>query len=358
MDPVTAIGLVSAILSFIGFGTKLVRGTIEIYGTADGVLAENRSREAVAGKMKELAARMAPPDAGGKAPQLAGKDKDLCDLAAECRAISEKLVELLGRIKPRDPGRKLQSLWAALRSVASEREREELERRLDYCRGQLELQVAFLTKQSVDSLVESAKKDGARLQALQEAQEQLRQSVQAAPLSPEAAASLRQMLGLHEDALSAVYQDKILRSLAFDSMRQRYDAVKEAHAKTFGWILEPEQAAMRDVIDKRQLETRCEAREKFTGWLSSGRGIFHVSGKLGSGKSTLMKFLSDHPRTKEELKIWAGEFGTTHHPSCYPFLSNPSVYRNSRARICQVLLLETGRGSAEIPGRPLPNSSP
>jgi tRNA A37 threonylcarbamoyladenosine biosynthesis protein TsaE len=53
-----------------------------------------------------------------------------------------------------------------------------------------------------------------------------------------------------------------------------------------------------------------ESREKFTDWLSSTRAlfpIFHISGKLGSGKSTLMKYLCCHSRTMEELEKWAGK---------------------------------------------------
>ena len=40
-------------------------------------------------------------------------------------------------------------------------------------------------------------------------------------------------------------------------------------------------------------------------WLTSGSGIFHISGKLGSGKSTLMKFLCESSRLSELLSHWA-----------------------------------------------------
>jgi Cdc6-like AAA superfamily ATPase len=44
------------------------------------------------------------------------------------------------------------------------------------------------------------------------------------------------------------------------------------------------------------------SREPFLQWLSTDTGIFHISGKPGSGKSTLMEFLCDHDRTKKELQ--------------------------------------------------------
>lgn len=51
----------------------------------------------------------------------------------------------------------------------------------------------------------------------------------------------------------------------------------------------------------------CEHAQKvFLEWLRTGDGIFHVSGNPGSGKSTLMKFLSQNKRTRQELKAWAG----------------------------------------------------
>ncbi|KAI0019859.1 hypothetical protein F4780DRAFT_397335 [Xylariomycetidae sp. FL0641] len=50
-----------------------------------------------------------------------------------------------------------------------------------------------------------------------------------------------------------------------------------------------------------------EARQKFTTWLAHKNGIFHISGKPGSGKSTLMKFICQHPRTLEYSRAWAGD---------------------------------------------------
>ncbi|KAI1424660.1 hypothetical protein F5Y12DRAFT_796883 [Xylaria sp. FL1777] len=45
----------------------------------------------------------------------------------------------------------------------------------------------------------------------------------------------------------------------------------------------------------------------FTPWLQSGSGVFHVSGKAGSGKSTLMKHIWLHNHTQEHLEAWSGD---------------------------------------------------
>jgi len=56
-----------------------------------------------------------------------------------------------------------------------------------------------------------------------------------------------------------------------------------------------------------ELELHQRTRQSFLKWLNSGNQIYHISGKAGSGKSTLMKSLSQHPRLMKELKTWAGD---------------------------------------------------
>ncbi|OTA55289.1 hypothetical protein K449DRAFT_177860 [Hypoxylon sp. EC38] len=52
-------------------------------------------------------------------------------------------------------------------------------------------------------------------------------------------------------------------------------------------------------------ENLIEARNGFISWLEQDAGIFQISGKPGSGKSTLMKYLTRHPKTREHLTVWA-----------------------------------------------------
>jgi ATPase subunit of ABC transporter with duplicated ATPase domains len=72
----------------------------------------------------------------------------------------------------------------------------------------------------------------------------------------------------------------------------RHAKVAEAHRKTFSWIFE----------DASQGPS---GEFKFQDWLLFQEGIYWIMGKAGSGKSTLMKYLYHHQRTKEALKSWA-----------------------------------------------------
>ncbi|KAK4210400.1 hypothetical protein QBC37DRAFT_403470 [Rhypophila decipiens] len=76
----------------------------------------------------------------------------------------------------------------------------------------------------------------------------------------------------------------------------RMEEVHEAADETFGWILEV--AADTSLGDSDEIN--------FAKWLKNGLGVFHVTGKPGSGKSTLMKYIVDDPRTSGLLAHWAG----------------------------------------------------
>ncbi|KAF6831911.1 hypothetical protein CMUS01_07149 [Colletotrichum musicola] len=100
----------------------------------------------------------------------------------------------------------------------------------------------------------------------------------------------------------------ILKKLYFDSIYSREDNIENADSNTFRWMIEEEpgdsEGETQDSLDKTR---RKEAREQFQGWLSGRSGIFHISGKAGSGKSTLMKLLFTDAQSRVELRRWAGE---------------------------------------------------
>ena len=86
---------------------------------------------------------------------------------------------------------------------------------------------------------------------------------------------------------------RILDSLCYKSMRARHDRVAHAHANTFEWIFNSE-----------SLSSDHPNQNSFTNWLSCGSGLYWITGKAGSGKSTLMKFLVGHPSTSKALDVW------------------------------------------------------
>ena len=110
---------------------------------------------------------------------------------------------------------------------------------------------------------------------------------------------LQKLMAYSESIYQTIVEERILKAIGFERMGDRFDQISEAHAKTFDWILERSNAPPAE-------ETQPLDQISFAEWLASGNGIFHISGKLGSGKSTLMKFLCSDDRTTGYLRIWAG----------------------------------------------------
>jgi hypothetical protein len=95
----------------------------------------------------------------------------------------------------------------------------------------------------------------------------------------------------------------ILDQLHFDTLDDRHLAIKDAHARTFEWIFS-QQTPVEATTGR---ESVTNASTKFVEWLTTSQShVYWVSGKPGSGKSTLMKYLCENPRTRSELRSWSG----------------------------------------------------
>lgn len=108
---------------------------------------------------------------------------------------------------------------------------------------------------------------------------------------------LCQCLSSSERAATQLSKEQaVLRSLSFRSMTARQSSIVEAYSKTYEWIFRSSQLPLSDA----------RSRIKFVEWLQSPERIYWVSGKAGSGKSTLMKFLYENSTTHQMLRYWTG----------------------------------------------------
>jgi len=158
------------------------------------------------------------------------------------------------------------------------------------------------TKTTLQSLVASAATNNNQLRELTENVDQLRHHI--ASINPEESKHVSNLITLQQSAFDMVVQQRVLKGLRFERMHGRYDMVQDAQYNTFRWMLEAREA---DGNNPSYIRKKDEMRQEFVDWLASSGGVFHFTGKLGSGKSTLMKFLCEHPRTKELLNQWAGK---------------------------------------------------
>lgn len=95
-------------------------------------------------------------------------------------------------------------------------------------------------------------------------------------------------LSLAESSLCVIAKEQsFLRTLNFASRLFRHDDIPLAHKKTFQWAL-AEQLPQPE-HETEQCSGLTNDQPFLLKWLRHGDGAFWVSGKAGSGKSTLMK---------------------------------------------------------------------
>ena len=91
-----------------------------------------------------------------------------------------------------------------------------------------------------------------------------------------------------------VAHQQLLESLFFPEIVSRQEQISEAYQGTYQWIFDPPTSE----------RVRNVRSSNFHDWLETGDGIYWISGKPGSGKSTLMKFIVREHQTLQLLENW------------------------------------------------------
>lgn len=121
------------------------------------------------------------------------------------------------------------------------------------------------------------------------------------------------------------HEEFVLSGLNFEQRPERHNSIPKAHMRTFNWLFD---ASSDDDSSQR----------RFVEWLKGGEGVYWISGKPGSGKSTLMKFACQHRSTMEHLSTWAkGERVVV---ACHFFWSAGSPMQRSREGLMRSLLYD------------------
>lgn len=98
--------------------------------------------------------------------------------------------------------------------------------------------------------------------------------------------------------LDSKIEDAILDSLSFPDMDDRGTMVQAAYQETFQWIFR---------ANNHAVPNQGNGRANFSNWLESeDKSIYWITGKPGSGKSTLMKYIMQQPALERHLAKWAG----------------------------------------------------
>ncbi|KAF8848889.1 hypothetical protein BDZ45DRAFT_253975 [Acephala macrosclerotiorum] len=140
-----------------------------------------------------------------------------------------------------------------------------------------------------------------------------------------------------ENQVRRTVEEAILDDLRFPSMDYRKEEVAETYPETFGWIFEP---------SKAQDDTDDHHWSNFADWLTHGSGIYWINGKAASGKSTLMRYICDDPRTLTLLRPWASP--TTPTRAEFFFWNSGSLDQRSQHGLLRTILFDTLQKRREL----------
>ncbi|CZR67413.1 uncharacterized protein PAC_17312 [Phialocephala subalpina] len=318
MDPLSAFGLAASIVQFIDFTDTLFSGTFEIFKSATGNTKANFDLMTVTNDLnslnQDLRSSLAKATSAGKS--LSKADIELDDICKSCSDVAGQLIRALERLKTQKEHRLWASFQKALLTVWTENDVKTLGKQLQTFRMQISLRISASLHQQVESIQAKQSSHGQllskSLQVTQElSQSLLKQMDQNSRWQAKVIDTIRNSTGpqnpmwdargLTSDAEDQFnfyksyadrFQASLLQSLSFTDRTRRSDGVSYPHPETFEFIFSP---------------TAEPKSPKFMGFLQSDQKLFWITGKPAAGKSTLMKLISDDPRTVLYLKSWAAD---------------------------------------------------
>lgn len=177
------------------------------------------------------------------------------------------------------------------------------------------------------------------------------------------------MMEMTASQASAAEHHQLLKSIQYATMNERRNQIVESHEDSFQWIFGPKQDNVHSDAESDDFERLSEPENEtdddeweqfyngsieqslilessrsFLRWLhSEGPMLYWISGKAESGKSTLMKFLVDEPRTRAEL-------GVSTVLSHFLWMAGQPMDRSIRGSTCSLLhqLLLTDPGLSAV----------
>ncbi|KAH7091669.1 hypothetical protein FB567DRAFT_279507 [Paraphoma chrysanthemicola] len=310
MEPIAALSLAANILQIIDFAASLVSTSQQIYEAGSSVKV--REVELSVRDFNDLNKTLKSwvrPDVHALGP-LTKDQQDLEILALESEKVAQELLDALSGLRLYGPPSKFDSVARALKTAWNKRKIDDIKHRLGELRQ--EIQFRILVTSNDDRVKELDRVEQAIVKCVLDDKDKLAAAMTAHNADSahrhqqsEAIASSR-----HEQLVSLIYGvgltnisnddnskemeaiKKIKVALDFQIMEDRFDDIATAHQRTFEWVLQgstDEQATWSNLLD----------------WLKEGSGIYWMSGKAGSGKSTLVKFLHRHKRLMDALRVWA-----------------------------------------------------
>ncbi|KAK0616675.1 hypothetical protein B0T14DRAFT_250916 [Immersiella caudata] len=400
MEPTGAIGVAAAAIQFLDFGSRLLSSSCDIYRSPSGQTAKQVALSAIIDDLSSLLNQVEQTISirlrSGSHPSPA--EDQVLRLCKECKSLVAPVSQSLSRLQDdqatgscfgsQDASGKtdrtvLAALRLALKAVWNEAEIIETFNKLDAMKRRITAAALF-------ALWDDTKRIGHRQEQrqmqfshrLDEMAEMLRSPSSKYPATPQGAAESpdrltrtgEQVGGSSGDLIATLndtssgetqrvrselitylwdpqrrpkqpewsspnsedpdmastqsaFQHFIAQSMAFGEIQLREQTMPKAFEKTYEWIFE----------SKVSTDTHDAQRPSFPEWLESDtKELYWITGKPGSGKSTLMNYVLQNQSLRRHLSKWSGSLPLL--VTCYyAWLSGADLQKSSEGLMMTVL---------------------
>jgi hypothetical protein len=327
MEAVAAVGVASAAVQFLDFSVKTLAACKEIRDSSTG---STKANEELTRSVKQLKAMQKTLQQS--AHTLSNTYRQLLRAIQDCSRVADELLQLLEYV--REVAQKsLGTMRAALRQVREGKRIEKLQTQLSSCQNRFHL---ALTAEMRDSLLKKLEEQNKNTDSMQSiilqkfdfTNDQIhtldknitqiggaarKQISELDTRQQKASANLRRgQRDLSRNitsqfaniSISATHQN-FLDSLDFPEMFARQESMKKNLPGTYDWVFDAKLPSSDDKVNKDDVELR----GRINNWLraTTGPPVFWISGKPGSGKSSLTSFIMSGKRTSNSLRTWAGD---------------------------------------------------
>ncbi|KAI0104231.1 hypothetical protein GGR51DRAFT_522080 [Nemania sp. FL0031] len=291
MDPLSALSLACNIIDLVSKAIKGVVAIVEVSKSANGVSNANetinREADGLKGIVEDLRGYQSQP-----AYETA--DRKVQEISTTLISRCDELQKVLNGCKSSRRFGILSATNAYLKVLHKKEDIEHLQNNIVSSRDELFRWIAKNTHARVNDIMKglaTVTQTSHQIQiTLDDVDAQLRKLGDTSNLTENGAT-----VGV-EEIREGVADRVILQLLYFRDLGSRLEGVVVPEQGTFEWIFTDPEVVLR---------SHPRLGMTFPQWLESGDGIFHICGKPGSGKSTLMKYIYSNPTAMKQLAKWS-----------------------------------------------------
>ncbi|KAI1390577.1 uncharacterized protein F4822DRAFT_393615 [Hypoxylon trugodes] len=297
MDPFTAFGIACNVITVVDAAIKCGKTIMELYDSTSGY---TRETEALLNALGDWEAINNEMEAAESQLRQTDTHKSLQEATANCAKISRQMKDIVISCVPNTRKSFRSAMKGMINTKANKQKVTQLREQLEQSGSRVTYLVAAATRSDVTQILVRLEQAQSSHRSAIEKLDDLKDYLDPTKGNERLLEAINSINAVSNEVLEAVMHEVIVRSLrtSFPSAKTRFEAVDDAEAGTFSWIIEKPDRIL-DMEENLQIS--------FAEWLRSGLGAFHIAGKPGSGKSTLMKLLATHKLTKELLRDWAGD---------------------------------------------------